>query len=115
CYVCEGIGQAWAAWRATGNPAVVCFGWGRVRSVATELRKLHPSARLVIVPDVGKESEAETVARDLRAECVRMPDGWPNNADINDLAQRDGMDALEALPARPKAPEQRYKLLSASD
>lgn len=115
CYVCEGIGQAWAAWKATGNPAVVCFGWGRVRAVATELRNLHPSARLVIVPDVGKEAEAESLARELRVQCVRMPEGWPKNADINDLAQRDGMDALEALLARPKAPEQRYKLLSASD
>ena len=56
CYVCEGIGQAWAAWKATGNPAVVCFGWGRVRSVAAELRKLHPTSRLVNVPDVGKEA-----------------------------------------------------------
>jgi hypothetical protein len=115
CYVCEGIGQAWAAWKATGNPAVVAFGWGRVRAVATELRKLHPSSRLVIVPDVGKEEYAELLAREIRAECVLMPKGWPRNADINDLAQRDGMDALEALLAKPKAPEQRYKLLSASD
>ena len=44
-----------------------------------------------------------------------MPDGWPQNSDINDLAQRDGMDAVEALLSSPKAPAQRYKLLSASD
>src|SRR5207247_1438397 len=36
--VCEGIGQAWACWKATGCAAVVCFGWGRVRGVAAELR-----------------------------------------------------------------------------
>ncbi|MDP3251628.1 MAG: AAA family ATPase [Hydrogenophaga sp.] len=114
-YLCEGIGQAWAAWKATGGPAVVCFGWGRVRAVATELRASDPSARLVVVPDIGKETEAEALAQDLRIEYVAMPKGWPQNSDINDLAQRDGMDAVEALLSSPQAPAQRYKLLSASD
>ncbi len=114
-FLCEGIGQAWAAWKATGRPAVVCFGWGRVRAVATELRASDPSARLVVVPDVGKEPEAKALAQDLCIECVEMPDGWPQNSDINDLAQRDGMDAVEALLSNPGAPAQRYKLLSASD
>lgn len=115
CYVCEGIGQAWAAWKATGNPAVVCFGWGRVRTVATELRQAHPRARLVLVPDAGKEQEAEAIARELRVGFVRMPSGWPANSDINDLAQKDGHDALEGLLARAKAPEQRYRLLSSAE
>lgn len=115
CYVCEGIGQAWAAWKATGHPAVVCFGWGRVRTVTKELRKMDPTARLVLVPDVGKEQEAEAIASELQSTYVRMPEGWPRNADINDLAQRDGLDAVEALLTNPQAPEQRYKLLSASD
>jgi len=53
-HVCEGIGQAWACWKATGAAAVVCFGWGRVRGVAAELRERDVSARLVVVPDVGK-------------------------------------------------------------
>lgn len=114
-YLCEGIGQAWAAWKATGRPAVVCFGWGRVRAVATELRESDALARLVIVPDVGKEQEAEALARELRADFVRMPDGWPRNSDINDLAQKDGYEALEALLTRPQLPEQRYRLLSAAD
>ncbi len=114
-FLCEGIGQAWAAWKATGRPAVVCFGWGRVRSVATELRASDPAARLVVVPDVGKESEAKALAQELRMEYVAMPDGWPQNSDINDLAQRDGMDAVEALLSNPGAPAQRYKLLTASD
>ena len=62
-YVCEGIGQAWAAWKATGRAAVVCFGWGRVRTVAAELRQGDASARLVLLPDVGKEQDAEKIAR----------------------------------------------------
>lgn len=115
CYVCEGIGQAWAAWKATGNPAVVCFGWGRVRTVAMELHQAHPRARLVLVPDAGKEQAAEAIARELRVGFVRMPSGWPANSDINDLAQKEGFDALEELLSRPQALEQRYRLLSAAD
>ena len=114
-YLCEGIGQAWACWKATGAAAVVCFGWGRVRSVAAELRQRDPSARLVLVPDVGKEAEAETIARELAAQFVTMPDGWPANADANDLAQRDGFDALEALLLAPKVPAQRFRLLGSAD
>ena len=26
-HLCEGIGAAWAVWQATGQRAVVCFGW----------------------------------------------------------------------------------------
>jgi hypothetical protein len=114
-YLCEGIGQAWACWKATGAAAVVCFGWGRVRSVTAELRQRDPSARLVLVPDVGKESEAETIAREMAAQFVTMPDGWLANADVNDLAQRDGFDALEALLLAPKVPAQRFRLLGSTD
>ena len=30
-FLCEGIGQAWACWNATGAAAVVAFGWGLSR------------------------------------------------------------------------------------
>ncbi|MCM3448638.1 hypothetical protein, partial [Bacillus velezensis] len=61
-YLCEGIGQAWACHQATGCAAVVCFGWGRVRTVAASLRQQDGTARLVLVPDVGKEAEADKLA-----------------------------------------------------
>ena len=103
-YLCEGIGQAWACWRAAGAAAVVCFCWSRVRSVATELRQRDASARLVLVPDVGKEEEAEIIARGLAAQFVPMPEGWPRNADVNDLVQRDGLEALTMLLSTSRAP-----------
>ncbi len=103
-YLCEGIGQAWACWKATGHAAVVCFGWGRVRGVAAELRKRDASAVLVLVPDVGKEPDAETIAREVRGACATMPSGWEQNADVNEYAQREGFDALESLLHRAKAP-----------
>lgn len=105
-FVCEGIGQAWACWKATGFASIVCFGWGRVRAVAAELRQRDASARLVVVPDVGKEAEAETIAREVRGSCAPMPAGWERNADVNDYAQREGFDTLEALLHSAKAPQE---------
>ena len=117
-HICEGIGQAWACWQATGAAAVVCFGWGRVRAVAAEVRQRDAYARLVLVPDVGKESDAHKIALEVGAAVACMPDGWPQNSDVNDLMQRDGGDVLAALlesaTVLPK-PEPRYKLLGADD
>ena len=117
-YVVEGIGAAWACWQATGAAAVVCFGAGRMRAVASELRARDAPARLVLVPDVGKESDAAKIALEVGAAVVCMPDGWPQNSDVNDLAQRDGMDVLATLlesAIEPPKPEPRYKLLGADD
>jgi putative DNA primase/helicase len=114
-FLCEGIGQAWACWKATGAAAVVCFGWGRVHGVAIELRQRDASARLVLVPDVGKEAEAEAIAREVAAQFVTMPEGWPVNADVNDLAQREGFDALDSLLSNPQTPAQRFRLLGSAD
>jgi len=61
-YITEGIGTAWAVWMATGAAAVVCFGAGNIRKVATALRQSDADARLVICPDVGKEGDADKIA-----------------------------------------------------
>jgi putative DNA primase/helicase len=114
-HLCEGIGQAWACWKATGAASVVCFGAGRMGTVARELHERNPSARLVLVPDVGKESEAERIARDVRGFVAARPEGWERNADVNDLAQRDGFDTLEVLLADARPPPQRFRLLGSED
>ena len=117
-FLCEGIGQAWACWKATGAAAVVCFGWGRVRAVAAELRQRDASARLVLVPDAGKEADAAAIAREVGAAVAAMPEGAPPNFDANDYALREGFDALEVLLSRasePPPPEPRYRLLTGAD
>ena len=116
--ICEGIGQAWACWQATGHAAVVCFGWGNVARVAADMRQRNASARLVLVPDCGKEIEAEKIARELQCAVACMPPGEAQNFDANDLAQRDGFDVLACLlenAQEPAKPTPRYKLLSAAD
>lgn len=104
-YLCEGIGQAWACHQATGCAAVVCFGWERVRAVAESLRHQDSTARLVLVPDVGKEVKADKLAQEVGAAVARMPEGWPQNSDVNDLAQRDGVQALAEILAAAVPPE----------
>ena len=113
-YLCEGIGQAWACWKATGSAAVVCFGWGRVRAVAAELRQRDASARLVLVPDVGKEREAERIAREVGAAVVAMPEGWAAKLRRERLraAGRLRRAGGAAIGAKPPTPEQRFKLLA---
>ncbi|MEJ5896711.1 AAA family ATPase [Aquabacterium sp. G14] len=117
-YVCEGIGAAWACWQATGAAAVVAFGWGNVARVAADLRQRDASARLVLVPDAGKESEALRIAAEVGAAVATMPQGEAQNFDANDLAQRDGCDVLACLleaAQEPPKPEPRYKLLGADE
>ncbi len=104
--LCEGIGQAWACWQATGHPAVACFGWGNVGKVAADLRQREPAARLIICPDTGKEESAAEIAQAVGAAVAYMPQGEVQNFDANDLAQRDGHDVLAGLleDAREPAP-----------
>lgn len=114
-YLAEGIGQAAAIWQATGCAALCCFGWGNVRSIAEAMRQ--KGARVVIVPDVGKEADAERIAIDLRCSVATMPEGEVSNFDACDLAQRDGMDALRKRldAAQSFAPEPRLKHVDVAD
>lgn len=117
-YIVEGVGQAWACWKATGRAAVVCFGWGNVARVAADLRQRDASARLVLVPDTGKEESAAEIARELGCSVAYMPQGEAQNFDACDLAQRDGADVLAELlegATEPPKPAPRYKLLGADD
>jgi putative DNA primase/helicase len=117
-YICEGIGAAWSVWQATGRAAVVAFGWGNVGTVAATLRQQHKAARLVLVPDSGKEKQAHAIALEHGCWVAEMPPDEVDNFDANDLMARDGYDVLATLLERarePAKPEPRYKLLGAAD
>jgi hypothetical protein len=114
-FLCEGIGAAWSAHRATGAPAVCCFGAGNIERIGAELRERHPGAALVIVADVGKELDAERIARKVAGRFVTMPAGWPANADVNDMHQREGLAAVAELLAQAREPARRFRLLTAEE
>ena len=115
CHVVEGIGQAWACWQATGQPAAVAFGAGRVAAVVEALRGKFPALRLVVVPDRGKERQAEAIAAKHGAEVVLLPQDRPDNYDANDYAAEFGADALEVLLSDAQQPERRYRLRTAAE
>lgn len=117
-YVCEGIGAAWACWQATGHRAAVCFGWGNVSRVAAQLRQKEPASVLVLVPDVGKEADADKIAREHGCMVAKLPKGWDANSDVGDYAQREGLEALQSLleaAQAPDAPEPLLKPVSVAD
>lgn len=117
-HIVEGIGQAWACWQATGAAAVVCFGAGNMGKVAAALRQGDESAKLVLVPDVGKEGDAAKIAAEVGAAVAAMPPGKPSNYDASDYAQEHGVTELERLleaASEPPKPAPRYKLLGSAD
>ncbi len=114
-YLVEGIGTAWSAHQATSCAAVVCFGWARVAGVAEALRAKYPAARLVIVPDAGKEEQAAAIARKINGAFCEMPEGSPRNFDLNDLHQSESLQAVASLLQQAKAPPRRFRVLTAAD
>ncbi len=113
--IVEGIGQAWSCNAAAGCAAVVAFGSGRMEQVARDFAARYPAARLVLVADAGKEQHCADLAKRLHCAWVEMPAGSPSNFDANDLHQRHGLDALAELLRNPKAPPQRFRLMTADE
>lgn len=101
-FIVEGIGQAWACNQVADAAAVVCFGSGRMEAVTRQFRERYPAARPVLVADAGKEQHCARIAKDNGCAWAEMPPDSPQNFDANDLAQRDGLDALRELLTYPK-------------
>lgn len=114
-YLCEGIGQAWAIHKATGQAAIVCFGAGRLNRVAEVVRAEMPIIKMVLVPDTGKELQAAEIAASVSCGYVELPENSPKNYDVNDYLIEHGASALADLLNRVKAPAMRYKLLSGAN
>jgi putative DNA primase/helicase len=111
----EGIGQAWAVHRATNDAAVVFFGAARMATVAHVLRRQYPAARLIIVPDRGKEASAAETARAIAGEWCELPNDKKDNYDVNDLLQEGGEAAVRAVLASLQKPPMRFPLIPAAE
>lgn len=103
-YICEGIGQAWVANKATNKAAVSTFGLMRTERIVKAIKLKYPDANLIICADAGQESTIEKTARENKVKFIIMPQGWDKNSDINDLMIRDGIDALSELLSKPVSP-----------
>lgn len=113
--ICEGIGQSWSCNAAVGMAAVATFGVGRMEQVSRDFAARYPAAKLVLVADAGKEQDCADLAKRLHCAWVEMPAGSPANFDANDYAAAHGLDALAELLRNPKAPPQRFSLMTATD
>lgn len=114
-FVVEGLGQAWSCATATGDAAAVSFGAGRMGTVAKALRERMPDARLVLVPDRGKEDAAEAIASGIPVHVAKLPADKPTNYDANDYLAEHGADALAELLERAQSAGNRYRLKAAAD
>jgi phage/plasmid primase-like uncharacterized protein len=66
------IGQAWVVNQATRAAAVVCFGVGNMSKDVKALREKYPAARLVIVPDNGKENQAACMLQERVLPALKL-------------------------------------------
>jgi phage/plasmid primase-like uncharacterized protein len=100
-YVCEGIGQAWAAAEVSGKSSVSTFGLGRTETVIKKLKLQFPGSELIICADAGQEKGIQKAARDNNIKYIFMPEGSEKNSDINDLMISNGKEALMKLLNEP--------------
>jgi putative DNA primase/helicase len=103
--VAEGYATAATLHEATGYAVAVAFNANNLKHVALSLRKLHPTAKLLICADDDRKTEADTgknpgvAAATAAANAVRgtwcKPDALPDGGtDFNDLAKACGIDAV---------------------
>jgi hypothetical protein len=70
---------------------------------------------LVIVPDRGKEAEAEKISKQFDAITLILPSDKPSNYDVNDYAKEYGSESLSALIKTAKSVPLRFKIQSGED
>jgi hypothetical protein len=104
-YVVEGIGHAWSLNAVTGRAAVVSFSAGHIEVVAAKVKAAGGIP--VIVPDRGKEADAERIAARLGCSFAPLPEDLPDREDVNDLHLDRGAEAVQAVvdaAIQPPAP-----------
>jgi putative DNA primase/helicase len=105
-YLVEGLGQAWSAHQASGEPAIVTFGKSRFAAIARAVRAKWPDLDLIIVPDRGGEAIAAKLAAELACGWVALPEDRPMNYDLNDEHVNAGLKAVnKILEGVKRAPE----------
>ncbi|HEX4045110.1 MAG TPA: AAA family ATPase [Gammaproteobacteria bacterium] len=100
-YICEGIGHAWSMHEASGAAAIVCFSFSRMMKISKVIRQKYPQACIVVVSDRGKEKKTAEIAAAVSGQWLQLPQGKPENYDVNDFAIEHGTDALCDLIANP--------------
>lgn len=96
-FIAEGIGHCWSINAVTQAPAMVAFGAGNIER--TVRAALELGANPIIVPDRGKEQEAERIASKTGVRWCRLDVVPGDDNDINDIHLAQGQEAVRAVLA----------------
>ena len=106
--MCEGYATGASVYEATGHPVAVAFDAYNLAHVARALRKLYPTALMLVAGDDDVQTSVRTghnpgrdkataAARAVRGLAV-FPDGLPvGGSDFNDMHQAAGLDAVRGI------------------
>ena len=115
----EGVATVLSAREATGQPAVAALSCGNLSSVARTMRDHYPSAKIVILADLGngeeKAREAALAIGGLLALpgfCADRPEGA---SDFNDMMLIHGAEAVKRAVESAVPPDTREPVPSAPD
>lgn len=106
--IAEGIATAISAQLCTGAPAVAALSCGNLRKAAVALGRLHPSASLIILSEIGNGSDDARKAANATGAALAIPHFGgkrsDEHSDFNDLHQvagavvvRQQIDAAQQL------------------
>ncbi|WP_167087047.1 AAA family ATPase [Massilia frigida] len=106
--VCEGFATGASLFAALGHPVAVAFNAGNLEAVALALRGKLPGVQIILCADNDRFNTVGNVGVEKAKAAARAVGGWlavpefesdeGNPTDFNDLAQRQGDEALvEAL------------------
>lgn len=112
----EGVATVLSASQATGYLAIAALTCGNLEKVAVVMRKRYPSAKIVVLADIGNgQSKAKDAAQS--AGCHLAIPNWedrPDNAtDFNDMAALVGLHAVRAAIENATAPVMEASLIVA--
>ena len=105
-YIAEGFATAASVHEATGQAVAVAFDAGNLTAVVLALRGKLPDARIVIAGDHdegGTGQRAAIEAARAAGGYVAIPEGQGN--DWNDVARRDGLEAVRGGLQAAQSPE----------
>lgn len=104
--ICEGFATGASLHAATGHPVAVAFNAGNLEPVARALRGKLPDIRIIVCSDDDRFSEKGNTGMTCAATAAAAVGGWiavpafasdeGEPTDFNDLATREGDDAVRA-------------------
>jgi len=104
--VCEGFATGASLFAALGHPVAVAFNAGNLEAVALALRGKLPGVQIIVCADNDRFNAVGNVGVERATAAARAVGGWlavpefdsdeGSPTDFNDLAQRQGADALVA-------------------